>query len=138
MIDLIDVYYYSYSADLLYALLKERTPKQSISHKGMPSYEEHQAFIASVPYKAWYIIVTPDHPLPVGATYLTHQNEIGIFIFEEHHRKGYAKQAVEALMSLHRGNSPFLANINPDNKASIAFFKKLGAQLIQHTYEIRQ
>lgn len=31
--------------DVLWKLLQERTPEQSISHKRMPSYDEHRQFI---------------------------------------------------------------------------------------------
>ena len=40
----------------LFELLKERDPRTNISHKKMPSYDEHVNFILSNPYVIWYII----------------------------------------------------------------------------------
>ena len=40
----------------LYKLLKDRDPKENISHKAMPSYKEHIKFVKSKPYQKWYII----------------------------------------------------------------------------------
>jgi RimJ/RimL family protein N-acetyltransferase len=116
----------------LYDLLGERTPEQSISHKEMPSWEGHVAFVKSKPYRAWYFIFANDIGDAVGATYLTKQNEIGIAIFKAHRGKGYAKEAIQELMKLHDG--PFLANINPNNWASRWLFDRLGFKFIQVTY----
>ena len=116
---------------LLYSLLSERTPEQSISHKEMPTYEQHLAFVDSKPYGAWYVVVAGMEE--VGATYLTRQNEIGIAIFKAHRGNGYAKEAIQELMKLHDG--PFLANINPRNGASIGLFRNLDFNLIQETYK---
>jgi cyclase len=112
------------TAPYLYDLLAERTPEQSISHKEMPTYERHLAFVIGSPYYAWYLITTDD--TVVGAIYLTRQWEIGIGIFRAHQRRGYARQAIEKLMDLHGRNGRYLANINPANEASIALFRKLG------------
>ena len=54
---LIDVYASPEAARVLYELLAERNPEQNISHKAMPSFDEHCAFVASKPYQAWYLIV---------------------------------------------------------------------------------
>lgn len=116
--------------NILYDLLAERTPEQSISHKGMPTMDEHTAFVRSQPYQAWYMIdVDGDY---VGCVYLSKAREIGVSIFEKRRGKGYATQAVEELMRKWPGK--FYANINPANAASIAFFSKLGFQQIQVTY----
>ena len=114
---------------MLYELLKERTPEQSISHRVMPSFDEHMAFVLSRPYFRWYMIV---ERRPVGAIYLSHQREIGLSIFRDYQRLGYGRAAVAELMRLHPGF--FLANINPNNDASIAFWKSLGFTLRQVTY----
>ena len=118
-------------AQVLYDLLKERQPYQSISHVEMPSFEEHKEFVASRPYFAWYMIYQ-DGDI-VGTIYLTDRREVGIWIFDKHRSKGYATKAVELLMRSHPGK--FLANINPDNFASRMFFEeKFGAKLLQQTY----
>lgn len=118
--------------DILFKLLAERTPKQSISHKKMPSYGEHARFVKSDPYHVWYFIRKEDTQEVVGSVYLTRNNELGIFIFNKHQLKGYAQAAVMAVMANHEG--PFFANINPANLASKAFFSELGFKFIQETY----
>lgn len=114
----------------LYNLLMERKPWQSISHKRMPSFEEHKAFVQSNPYKVWYLIL--DGGNIAGSIYLTRQNELGIFVYESSQGKGLATQAIKEVMSRHEG--PFLANINPLNTASLELFTKLGFNKIQVTY----
>ena len=122
--------YVNHFVGMLYALLKERTENQSISHKEMPSFDEHIAFIESRPYLYWYRIRNEDSC--VGAIYLTEKREIGIGIFKIFQRQGYATAAVNQLMKLHPGK--FLANINPQNEYSIHLFKSLGFKHIQNTY----
>lgn len=114
----------------LYQLLSERTPEQSISHKSMPTFEQHLKFVRSRPYKHWYMIY--DGEDVVGATYLTKQMEIGIAVFKSCRRQGHARAAIHMLMGKHPG--PYLANINPKNEASIALFDSLGFNLLQVTY----
>jgi RimJ/RimL family protein N-acetyltransferase len=115
---------------LLYRLLEERLPEQSISHKEMPGWDAHVAFIQSKPYRAWYLIKHSERL--VGSAYLTRQNEIGIAIFEKCRGNGFAHAAIKELMKQHDG--PFLANINPGNWASRCLFDRLGFKFIQVTY----
>lgn len=123
----------------MYALLEEREAYQSISHKKMPTFEEHSKFVLSDPYKCWFRILklhTDGSGVMAGTIYLTRQNEIGIQLFKRFTGQGIGKQAVEMLMQNNPG--PFYANINPDNKGSIRFFEKLGAKHIQNTYVIEE
>lgn len=122
------------SSGILYQLLSERTPEQSISHKEMPNRDDHDYFVANHPYLCWYLIFSSDSGEVVGSIYLTKEREIGISIFKDHHRKGYATKAIRMLMKKHPGR--FLANINPKNNASIGLFTSVfGAKHIQNTYE---
>ena len=119
----------------LYNLLEERKPITYISHKKMPTYEEHVNFVKSSPYSKWYIIEVDGER--AGSIYLTKQNEIGIFLNEGLQEKGIGSNALNVLI----GKNPdlrYLANINPENKKSIKFFKKLGFTLIQYTYELNK
>ena len=119
----------------LYNLLEERKPISYISHKKMPTYEEHVNFVKSSPYSKWYIIEVDGER--AGSIYLTKQNEIGIFLNEGLQEKGIGSNALNVLI----GKNPdlrYLANINPENKKSIEFFKKLGFTLIQYTYELNK
>lgn len=134
MIKLLDVYEHPdrYAAEhVLYEHLAERTPAQSISHKEMPTWLQHCAFIARRPYAAWYLVQSCNI---VGNIYLTERREVGIHIIGGVRGKGYGHEALGELRRLHPG--PLLANINPTNEQSIAFFKRHGARLLQYTYTL--
>lgn len=118
----------------LYELLKERESSTNISHRKMPTYNEHMNFVLSKPYSKWYIIYYGRNK--VGSIYLSKQNEIGIFIKEVFFMKGIGTDALRLLMELNP-RKRFLANINPKNKKSIEFFKKNRFKILQHTYELR-
>lgn len=129
MMRLESVYRHANSAVVLYRLLEERTPDQSISHKKMPAYNEHLEFVESRPYRAWYLILVDK--TPVGAVYLTNEREIGVGIFKAEQRKGYGELAVRKLIEKWPGR--FLANVNEKNLISINLFKKLGFKPLQIT-----
>jgi RimJ/RimL family protein N-acetyltransferase len=117
----------------LYDLLKNRDKLANISHREMPSYEEHVRFVLSKPYQIWYIIKFGNDK--IGSVYLTHNNEIGISLTKDMQGKGIGKLALIILMKKNP-RKRYLANINPKNKKSIKFFKSEGFKLIQHTYEL--
>ena len=121
------------AVELLYSLLKERTPDVNISHVETPGFAQHQRFVLSRPYHAWYVVIVGCKY--VGAVYLTKINEIGVFILKEHHRKGYGLGAVVELMALHP-REKYLANTNPDNFASMQMFQQLGFNHIQNTLRL--
>lgn len=130
---LIDLYAMPSLWDVPYRLLQEREPHQSISHKAMPTWDEHCGFIRSHPYKVWYLIQTPLGEI-AGCVYLSRQREIGIGILKKHRGQGLAKSAIAELMRMNPGR--ILANINPANEVSIALFENFGAKLIQYTFEL--
>src|SRR3990167_7674902 len=87
---LISVYEVKEGASVLYELLQERRPETFVSHEVMPTREEHEAFVASVPFRYWYLIRirTVDAETMgvggyayIGAIEVTDLNEIGISIF---------------------------------------------------------
>lgn len=100
----------------------------------MPSIAEHVGFLRSNPYAAWYIIEL-DHQ-PAGAIYLTHQDEIGIHVQSGFRGKGIGRHAITELMRQHP-KPRYLANIAPLNAKSQAMFMKMGFNIIQYTYELR-
>lgn len=116
----------------LYALLQERTPEQSISHRELPTFEQHRKFVGSCPYLVWYVFGNcADY---IGSIYLTRQREIGVAVHSAFRRRGYAIEAIRWLAALHPG--PFYANVNPKNEASIELWRGLGFRLIQYTYAL--
>src|SRR5262245_15102625 len=113
----------THAQTVLWDLLNERNPRESISHKEMPTWEKHCNFVLSRPFEALYLIKgTGDL---VGACYLSKQRELGIGIFKAHRNKGYAYESLTLLMLKHQPGR-FLANINPQNEPSIRLFEKLG------------
>lgn len=117
----------------LYEMLSQRSPNVNISHKTLPSYNDHVKFVNSKPYSRWYIIFFNNKKC--GSIYLSKQNEIGIFLKDNMQGKGIGAEAMNILMK-RNPRSRYLANINPKNKKSIKFFKEKGFKLIQYTYEL--
>lgn len=117
----------------LYQLLKQRDPRANISHKKIPTFQEHVNFVMSKPYSIWYTISIKNKK--VGSIYISRQCEIGIFLEKNSQKKGIGKQALLFLINKNP-RKRYLANINPKNTKSRNFFKKNGFKLIQHTYEL--
>ena len=129
--------YHARYVQFLYDILEERlkVPEENISHKGMPTWEEHVTFVDENKgkYAHWFVICNADRPDDIyGAVYLTEGNELGIYIRKSYRKRGYARAAILHIMDQIGGD--FYANINPNNDQSIGFFKSLGFELIQHTY----
>lgn len=141
---LVDVHAVAQAAELLWQLLRERPAEANISHRGMPSQEEHERFVASHSYRCWYLIQESASQAYVGACYLTRHNEIGVAILRAFQRRSFARAALRELLRTHaplpaiagerRGS--FIANVAPRNEASQRFFESLGGRLVQYTYEI--
>ncbi len=119
----------------LYKLLTERDPRANISHKEMPSYEEHVKFVLLKPYTKWYVILLDGDK--IGSIYLSKKDEIGIFLSKNIQGKGIGNCAIN-LLEKKNPRKRYLANVNPKNKNSSKFFKKNGFKLIQHTYELKK
>ena len=117
----------------LYNLLMERDARANISHKKMPTYNEHVLFVSAKPYSKWYVILYGVNK--AGSIYLTSQNEIGIFIKKSFQNKQIGDIALRKLIQKNP-KKRYLANANPKNKKSICFFKNHGFKLIQYTFEL--
>ncbi len=117
----------------LYDLLKERNSKINISHKRMPTWEEHVRFVKSKPYSKWYIIYNKDEK--IGSIYLSKQSEIGIHLLKKYEKESIHLESIKKLMVLN-SKIKFRANVSPKNKNYIMLFEKLGFEMIQHTYEL--
>lgn len=131
---LANVYDYVDHERVLYDLLKERDGREdiNISHERMPTFDEHQEFVRSRPYRAWYLIFVED--AVVGSIYLTRKHEVGVFVFKNHQGKGIGRAAVDDLRRRWPGR--MLANCNPRNERSRALFEWLGGRVVQVTYEL--
>lgn len=147
MIALMSVYepnMYNSHELFLYELLKERKPYMNISHKELPTWEKHQEFVKSKPYKNWYMICPFGKTPPIGSIYVSNKGEVGLFISEKHQGLGYGADALEDVMIWNDDIEYIFANIAPTNSRSLAFFVNRGfkfqetlmkeGEIVQHTY----
>ena len=111
----------------------ERDARANISHKKIPTYNKHVAFVSAKPYSKWYVILYDTNK--VGSIYLTSQNEIGIFIKKSFQSKQLGNIALRKMIQKNP-KKRYLANVNPQNKKSMRFFKNNGFKLIQYTFEL--
>ena len=119
----------------LYELLKNKDPNANISHKKMPSYDEHVEFVMSKPYTNWYIIKYDKKN--VGSIYLSKQDEIGISINTDYEYDQIVKSALKLLMKLNR-RKRYLANVGPKDVKSQEFLLKNGFTSLEYVYEIKK
>ena len=119
----------------LYDLLKNKKPNAGISHKKMPSYDEHVEFVMSKPYTNWYIIECDKKN--VGSTYLSKLDEIGISINEGYEFDQIAKTALKLLIKLNP-RKRYLANVSPKDIRLQEFFLKSGFTGFEYVYEIKK
>lgn len=106
----------------LFEMLKERDSRINIDFT-MPTFEQHVRFCQSNPYQVWNIIQNDLKRL--GHVYLTHKNEIGIFVKKELKNKGIGSQVITEFLR-QNPRKQYLANINPQNTISVDFFTKHG------------
>jgi hypothetical protein len=118
--------------DFLYDLLNERPQYVNISHKKMPTKKQHIKFINSKPYSKWYIILFEN--IKIGSTYLSRQDEIGLYIKQDCAWKGLEPLVLKQLI-MKNSRSRYLINTNPKNKRLISLLKKNKFKLLQQTYE---
>jgi RimJ/RimL family protein N-acetyltransferase len=111
----------------------ERDTRANISHKKMPTYNQHVSFVSAKPYSKWYVILYGASK--AGSIYLTSQNEIGIFIKKSFQRKQIGSAALKKLIQ-QNPKKRYLANVSPKNTNSEKFFKSNGFRNIQKTYEL--
>ena len=123
--------------DFLYDLLINRDPSINISHKKMPSYEQHCAFWKSKPYPQAEMILNPVVKVPIGYWYVTDRLEVGIFLHSLYRGKGMGHLVLSHIKQLNRGKR-LLANINPSNARSINLFQLAGFKHIQNTYALEK
>ena len=114
----------------LFNHLKERDPREKISHKKMPTYDEHVKFVLSKPYSKWYIIF--ERNKKIGSVYLTKADELGLHLKKEYFRESLLKEILESLMKS-EPNKRFVFNVSPRNKKFMKFLQKNGYVIIQQT-----
>ena len=119
----------------LYELLKNKDPSTNISHKKMPSYDEHVEFVMSKPYTNWYIIECDKKN--VGSIYLSKRDEIGISINNDFEYDQIAKMALKLLMKINP-RKRYRVNVSPKNIRLQEFFLKSGFTGFEYVYEMKK
>ena len=119
----------------LYELLKNRDRNANISHKKMPSYDEHVEFVMSKPYTNWYIIECDKKN--VGSIYLSKRDEIGISINNDYEYEQIAKTVLKLLMKLNP-RKRYLAHVNPKDVRTQEFLLKNGFAGLEYVYEMKK
>lgn len=133
---LVSVYEVEQAPTILWDLLVERPREANISHKSLPSWQEHLEFVLSEPYTAWYIVLGDGPVEPaLGAIYLTKQDEIGLSVFRLAQKGGVGQCAVALLKILHP-RERYFANVAPANLASQQFWLKQGFKPLQMVYSL--
>jgi hypothetical protein len=122
-------------SEFLFNLLQKRDLKVNISHKKMPTYNQHIKFLKSKPYSKWYIIILEKQK--IGSIYLSKQNEIGIFLMKSWDIDDIRLKSLIILMKKNP-RKRYLANVNPNNKKLISFWKKNNFSLVSYSYELDQ
>ncbi|MCY6383765.1 hypothetical protein [Hoeflea prorocentri] len=121
----------------LYRLLKSR--KHGISHKQNPSFVEHDEFVRTHPYRAWFLV--QDAGNCIGSVYLHADNSIGIHLedgkLDEHlkpvlHEIMQRFEPLPAVKSVRNGS--FSINVAPTDSALMAALEKHGLAVAQVTY----
>ena len=123
---------------ILYELLIKR--KHNISHKEMPTYDDHRKFVNNHPYRYWYIVIS--NKIPIGSFYIKFDNSIGLNILEE------SKEIIENILNFINSNMEpiesiksmipdyFFVNIPSSNINLIKIFKDLNKKSIQASFQI--
>lgn len=117
----------------LYDLLQQRMTRLgvNISHRRMPSYEDHVAFWDAQPYACAWIIMSGYRP--VGYFYLTKiLNELGIQCFAEFDTQAFYLVVIDHVLKM--GLGEILANVNPRHSELITALRARGFEVCQHTY----
>ena len=115
--------------------IKNKDSNANISHKKMPSYDEHVEFVMSKPYTNWYIIEYDKKN--VGTIYLSKQDEIGISINNDYEYDQIVKPTLKLLMKLNQ-RKRYLANTNPKDVRAQEFLLKNGFTSLENVYEMKK
>ena len=122
----------------LYKLLKNR--EFNISHKKLPSYDEHKKFVQSNPYKEWYLIYQNSEVL--GTFYIQFDNSIGLNIDKPTLR--LVRQISNYINNNFKINPPvpskvppyFFINIAESNKRMLNILKGIGCSPLQVSFKL--
>ena len=126
----------------LFELLKTRSRKNSISHRTLPTFKQHKAFVQARPYRYWFIIEVSG--LFSGATYITKTNSVAIHLINNN-KKIYEEvlsfiiKNIEPLKPLPsiRGKD-YTVNLSTKNNIYSKVIISLGGKKVQDTYCVKK
>ena len=134
--------------DVLYDLLQVRPAKANISHKEMPTPEEHRQFVRDHPYHDWCLIQVGGSDwdaMPetfIGSTFISQParpsvvgDELHVEVFQAYKGCGYPEYALKLMMKKHP-RSRYIAHTAPTNYISMALFDRLGFVECERTFEL--
>ncbi len=127
----------------LFELLRLRPPQAAVSHKKMPTLDQHAEFVSAHPYYDWSLIeIGAGQTMFVGSAFLSQParpsvvgDELHVEVHPFYRGKGYASQALRMMMQRHP-RARYVANVGHINYPSMALFQRLGFTLCQHTFEL--
>lgn len=127
---------------LRWQLMKYRPEERCISHRAMPDWDDHCAFVDDPPYLAWYVVAVDGQP--AGTVYLTHPagqslagDEIGLDLFPRFIDEAVVGSVVDELMELHP-RKRYLWNVATLDDEMKRIVQQLGFWIVQETYEWRE
>lgn len=122
----------------LFDLLSRR--HHVISHQAQPSFDEHEQFVRSHPYRAWYIVRQTS--AAIGSFYITENNFIGLNI--SHQGIDLVKSILDyveatympraAVKSVRAGH--FSINVAASNIELQRTLEALNKIALEHTYKV--
>ena len=122
---------YKYIRTYLFLYERLSNPEFNISHKKLPTFDEHVKFINSKPYKGWWLVYANIfYNTLVGSVYLTNENEIGIYLIKKYRKCGIGSEILKQIEPMCEGEILY-ANINVENESSKKFFTKNGFKLYE-------
>ena len=126
--------------DFLHKLLLSR--EFNISHRKLPSLEDHRVFVLNHPYRNWSLVLCDK--TAIGSIYSGFDNSVGISLFPEFllHRRSVIKKFLEDFVPLpgipSMVRNEFIFNVAVDDLKYQEDLSKCGAIQIQYTYSIKK
>ena len=123
--------------ETLYTQLKNRS--HSISHKSVPSFDEHTEFVQNHPYRKW--IIVKDSEIAIGNVYIQYNNSIGLNVDS----LVSCEQINKILKGIYTSHSPlpavpsmrfgeFFLNVSTANKMLQKNLTSLGFSEVERTF----
>ena len=127
---------------VLYDLFIQRPSQNKISAKDTLTFEEHEKFVETHPYRYWFLIkIKASYS---GTVYMTYDNHLGIFLREEFQELfedviSYILKNFDPLPALPSSRpSGFNINLSVNDKKYLEKLAKLGISPYQLTFKLAE